>query len=159
MKYLQWLTIIGIIILPFPARADDALSMLVGNGLEAFTLGTIWVLIVEFAYCRYRFKHTSNLRNILFVITANVATTIMGFFLLLLTPDSEVYFTESGIMWRFLICYLCTVPVEALILKQFLRSTEQLSFLSAFINSVLFNIFSYIGIVAIFFILPQKYSG
>jgi hypothetical protein len=158
MKSLISVAIIGILLLSLPAYADDALSILLARSAEAFMWGTIWVLVVEFGYCYYRFKNTSLLRNILFVITANVVTTIMGFYLVILIPDYEIFFTVEGALLRFLIYYVCTVPVEAIILQLFLRRTERLSFLSAFMNSVLFNLLSYIGIVLIFFILPNRYG-
>jgi uncharacterized BrkB/YihY/UPF0761 family membrane protein len=83
----------------------------------------------------------------------------MGFAVILFAPDEEVFFTVSGAMLYFIVGYILTVPVEALILKWFLRSTEQLSFLNAFMNAALFNLISYIGIVAIFFVLPNRYMG
>ena len=135
MMLSPYLIIIGILLLSFPAYANDALGVLLARSVEAFMWGTIWVLIVELGYCIYRFKNTSFLRNILFVITANVVTTIMGFWVIMLIPDYEVFFTVKGALLRFLIFYICTVPVEALILKWFLRTTEQLNYLNAFIKS------------------------
>ena len=67
MKFLQWFTIVGVMLLPIPAQANDALSVLLGNSIEAFILGTIWVLIVESVYCLYRFKPL--LSKIIFVKT------------------------------------------------------------------------------------------
>lgn len=158
MKLFSWLIIIGIVLLSLPVYANDALSILLSRSVEAFMWGSIWVIAVEFGYCYFLFKNTSLLRNILFVVTANVVTTIMGFYLVLLIPDLEIFFTIKGAMLRFLILYLCTVPVEALILKMFLRSTEKLSFLNAFMNAAFFNLISYVGIVAIFYVLPNRYA-
>jgi len=159
MKFIPWLIFIGIMLLSFPVYANDALSMLLGRSLEAFIVGTIWVFVVELGYCIYKFNHTSHLRNIIFVIIANAITTIMGVFLMLLTTLPVLSLTFSRVMLRFLLCYACTVPIEALILKLMLRNTEQLDFLDAFMNAALFNLVSYIGIIAIFFILPSRPMG
>lgn len=151
-KIVPFIVIITwIILLSFPAYANDALSYLFMRCFYAFIFGSIWVLIVEYVYCVIIFRKTGYLRNFLFVITANVVTTIMGFFVMGLMSDSYVYLEDYGSMRNFLTCYVCTVPVEAIILKLFLKSTEGLTFLSAFINAVLFNVLSYIGIVVIFY--------
>jgi hypothetical protein len=151
------LVIAGVLLLCFPAYANDAISFLFIHCFSAFILGSICALVVEYVYCVFRFRKTGYLRNFLFVITANTVTTIMGFFVMALIPYS-LFLKNDGPLLIFFICYLCTVPVEALILKLFLSSTERLTFFSAFLNAVAFNVLSYIGIMAIFYSSPVKYG-
>jgi len=150
------LIIMALLALSFSAYANAGLAALYVYSFDTFSIGTICILIIEYVYCIFMFKKSGYLINFLFVITANMFTAIIG--VLALNIYSRISMVNDPLR-IFLLCYAVTVPIEALLLKEILKSTEELTFLKAFLNSVLFNLLSYIGIVAIFYKMPVIYRG